>query len=205
MSNHLSRLLAQGEGSRLEFKRTLSSAYRIARTLAAFANTSGGTLLIGVDDSAQVVGILSEYQEVGVLEEAATFLIKPPLSFQYETITTPAGLVLAVNVPVSDERPHTVLDARVNRTIYVRQGDKSVPTDRLLPDTDRADPTLLQTPAVKTLLQFLRKNDSITPARLAQLVNFSEQRANKMLLTLAAQGVLLRVDRPKPAQFSLKK
>ncbi|MBC7571997.1 MAG: ATP-binding protein, partial [Spirosoma sp.] len=41
----LDALIEQGEGVRLEFKRTLSSAWRIARTLAAFANTSGGTLL----------------------------------------------------------------------------------------------------------------------------------------------------------------
>jgi predicted HTH transcriptional regulator len=172
--------------------------------LAAFANTSGGTLLIGVDDDARIVGITSEYQEAERLERAATFLIEPPLPIQYQVLTTPTGLVMAVHIPVSDLRPHAVLDEQGNQTIYVRQGDKSVPTDHLMADTTAADPKLLQTPVVKSLLQFLRKNDSITATRLAKLINYSEHRATKLLLTLTAQGTLLMVDRPKPARFSLK-
>ena len=55
----LDELIAQGEGVRLEFKRSISAAHRIARTLVAFANTSGGTLLIGVADNGTIVGVSS--------------------------------------------------------------------------------------------------------------------------------------------------
>ena len=202
--SRLDPYLDRGEGTQLEYKRTLSSAYRIARTLAAFANTSGGTLLIGVADDRRVLGIASEYQEMQKIERATDFLIEPPLIVSYETLVHDGKKVLLINVPASDEKPHTALDEQGNRTIYVRQRDKSVPTNRLTYDGEAVDQKLLQTPTVKTLLQYLRKNDHITAAKLAKLVNISDYRAGKLLHDLTAQGVLLMVDKPRPARFSLK-
>lgn len=203
--SRLTFFLEQGEGLRVEFKRTLSSAYRIARTLTAFANTSGGTLLIGIDDDGRTVGIDSEYREMQLIERATDFLIEPALIVSYETIRHEGRNVLLLNVPESDEKPHTALNERGERIIYVRQRDKSVPTQRLLTAGTSVDQKLLQTPMVKNLLQFLRKNDSITAARLAKLVNISDYRANKLLHELSEQGLLLMVDRPRPARFSLRR
>ena len=61
-------LLMQGEGDRLEFKSTLRMnlhtgkfdkeiEHAVLKTLAAFLNTEGGTLLVGVDDKATVLGL----------------------------------------------------------------------------------------------------------------------------------------------------
>ncbi|MBP6979013.1 MAG: putative DNA binding domain-containing protein [Bacteroidales bacterium] len=61
-------LLMQGEGERLEFKSTLRMnlhtgkfdkeiEHAVLKTLAAFLNTEGGTLLVGVDDRGQIVGL----------------------------------------------------------------------------------------------------------------------------------------------------
>ena len=49
-------LIAQGESKTLEFKRELPRFEQIAKTVIAFANTSGGKLLIGVDDNGSLVG-----------------------------------------------------------------------------------------------------------------------------------------------------
>ena len=46
----LLELLKQPEGKTLEFKRDLSSSDGVLRSIVAFANTAGGTLLIGVED-----------------------------------------------------------------------------------------------------------------------------------------------------------
>jgi predicted HTH transcriptional regulator len=51
-------LLSRQEGKTLEFKRDLSSPDGILRTIVAFANTSGGVILLGVEDkSRRVVGV----------------------------------------------------------------------------------------------------------------------------------------------------
>lgn len=53
----LQELLKEPEGKTLEFKRDLSSIEPVIKTLVAFANTAGGTLIIGVDDNKKVVGV----------------------------------------------------------------------------------------------------------------------------------------------------
>jgi ATP-dependent DNA helicase RecG len=52
----LTDLLAQHEGKTLEFKRDVSSPENIIRTVVAFSNGAGGTIIIGVDDRTCSVG-----------------------------------------------------------------------------------------------------------------------------------------------------
>lgn len=54
----LPHLLTLPEGKTLEFKRDLSSPDKVIRTIVAFANGAGGTVLIGVTDgSRHIVGV----------------------------------------------------------------------------------------------------------------------------------------------------
>jgi predicted HTH transcriptional regulator len=46
----LVEILRRPEGKTLEFKRDLSSPDGALKTIVAFANTAGGTLLVGVKD-----------------------------------------------------------------------------------------------------------------------------------------------------------
>ena len=66
-------LIAQGESAQLEFKSTarwnLKEAKKdrtmeevILKTIAAFLNTNGGTLLIGVEDNGNILGLQPDYQ-----------------------------------------------------------------------------------------------------------------------------------------------
>ncbi|AKD55412.1 AlbA family DNA-binding domain-containing protein [Spirosoma radiotolerans] len=202
--NQLDDLIGQGEHTRLEFKRSLSSAYRIARTLAAFANTSGGTLLIGVTDPGKIVGVPSEFREMDKLEEATDRLVEPALSISYETLAPDGRLVLVVTIPESNEKPHYVVDESGKRTIYVRAKDKSMPTSKLIITPEMADRELLKSPMARTLIQYLRKNDHITADKFAKLINISDYRATKLLRQLAERGLLILIDKPRPVRYALK-
>lgn len=48
-------LIAAGEGPAVEFKRSLTRD--LGRELCAFANVEGGTVLLGVSDSGEIVGV----------------------------------------------------------------------------------------------------------------------------------------------------
>ena len=72
----LEELIAEGESDELEFKSTLrwdihegvinKKLEEVAiNTVAAFANSQGGTLLIGVDDSGQILGLEHDYSTLG--------------------------------------------------------------------------------------------------------------------------------------------
>jgi hypothetical protein len=72
----LEDLIAEGESDELEFKSTLRWDVKegtinkkleevIMKTVAAFANSQGGTLLIGVSDDGEVLGLEPDYHSLG--------------------------------------------------------------------------------------------------------------------------------------------
>jgi hypothetical protein len=69
---NFSQLIAEGEGKFIEFKKTLQvnletakvgakAKQAIAKTLAAFLNSGGGVLLIGVDDKRNITGLEPDF------------------------------------------------------------------------------------------------------------------------------------------------
>lgn len=73
VNEELEELILSGEGERLEFKSTLrydlrmkgvnkKLEYVIAKTIAAFLNTEGGDLLIGIDDESNGLGLDNDFQ-----------------------------------------------------------------------------------------------------------------------------------------------
>lgn len=56
--------VAQGEGLHLEFKKNTSNPQQVVRELIAFANTKGGTLLIGVSDQGTIPGVKHPDEEL---------------------------------------------------------------------------------------------------------------------------------------------
>lgn len=72
----LEELIAEGEDDELEFKSSLRWDFKeqttnkkleevIVKTVAAFANSQGGTLLIGVSDSGDILGLEGDYLSLG--------------------------------------------------------------------------------------------------------------------------------------------
>jgi predicted HTH transcriptional regulator len=73
------RLIEEGEGFEVEFKRKVSTPEKIARALIAFANTRGGYILFGVDDDGSIIGVESEKSEVDLIRHAGAFLCSPEI------------------------------------------------------------------------------------------------------------------------------
>ena len=72
----LEELIAEGEDDELEFKSSLRWDFKelgtnkkleevIVKTVAAFANSQGGTLLIGVSDTGEILGLEGDYLSLG--------------------------------------------------------------------------------------------------------------------------------------------
>lgn len=58
----IEQLLAENEGKTIEFKETARSLGGIMKTVVAFANSAGGTIIIGVKDKTKVlVGLPESY------------------------------------------------------------------------------------------------------------------------------------------------
>jgi predicted HTH transcriptional regulator len=113
-------LLATPEGKRLEFKRDLSSTRPLLRTLCAFANTAGGTLVIGVDDDRSIRGLADPLHIESRLTNIVHDSITPSLVPEVDVIAWRSTHLVVVTVHLSSARPHRVT-ADVD-TVYVRLG-----------------------------------------------------------------------------------
>ncbi len=117
--------IAAGEGQTLDFKQRIDSARKIARTLAAFANTEGGSLLIGVKDNGRIVGIVPE-EEYYMIDLAARRYTQPAVAFEAKAYTVEGKALLEVYVPPQPEkRPVRASDEEGQWRAYVRVVDQT--------------------------------------------------------------------------------
>ncbi|MDP6418894.1 MAG: putative DNA binding domain-containing protein [Candidatus Krumholzibacteria bacterium] len=97
-SHELEILLQEGEGAQLEFKESLSSSF--ARELVAFANSSGGRILLGVSDNGTVLGVADTNNLRGRIQDVARNC-DPPVRIHVERV----GEVTVVSVQESEIKP----------------------------------------------------------------------------------------------------
>jgi|GEM_PF-195529 len=94
----LRNLLAQPEGKTLEFKRDLSSLAPVLKTLTAFANTAGGTLIAGRANDGSLHGLPNIEHSEERLASAVADGIGPALLPDIETVVLDGVRLLVVRV-----------------------------------------------------------------------------------------------------------
>ena len=127
----LVELLKRPEGKTLEFKRDLSTPEGALKTIVAFANTAGGTLLVGVEDkSRHVRGVRDPLDLEERLANLISDHIVPRLMPELEILPWRRTLVLAVQVYPSSSRPHYLKREGLDGGVYVRVGSTNRRADR---------------------------------------------------------------------------
>ena len=101
MSNRsISDLIALGEGFTTEFKQSLPSD--LGREMCAFANATGGVILIGVDDAGTVIGV-QDHNRLKSQVQSVARSADPPVAVEVES----DGEVLRVTVPEQHGKPYS--------------------------------------------------------------------------------------------------
>jgi predicted HTH transcriptional regulator len=205
----LRALISRGEGEELEFKKKTTHPTRISRTLSSLANTRGGQVLVGVDDDGRVVGVRDAEEEMFVLCEAAAHYIEPPLTLHFSEVETEdERIVLIVEVPESQHKPHRAQIAPGEWRSYIRVRDESVQTSSLTEKLleRQPEPRLEKIPLNKDelrVLDYLRTTPRITVAQYTNLVNMSRRRAYRTLIKLTLHGYLRYHDKEKEPYYTL--
>ncbi len=119
----LARLITKGEGPYLEFKAPAIKPATLARSLVAFANTGGGRIIVGIDDtSRQPTGISDREQVLDNIYRAASLdCCQPAVSVSVEDRLYQNHLIFVVVVP---DQPHEMFTA--NGRVLVRRGTENV-------------------------------------------------------------------------------
>lgn len=90
------------ESKQLEFKETISNTF--LKTVSAFANYDGGSILFGVNDAGEVVGIYDIEQKCLDIENSINDSIKPQPEYSMEIINV--GKTISLNVRPGVNKPY---------------------------------------------------------------------------------------------------
>lgn len=192
----LKQMIWQGEGVNLDFKKTITSCEKIAKTLVAFANNQGGKLFIGVADDGNIKGVKAEDEEKYMIEKAATLFVKPIIEPLFEEVYIDDKIVLVVDIPKSDLKPHYALNEEENKWwVYIRVKDKSILASKIIVDVLKREHlqngVLIEySEKEKNLFSYLELHQKITLKEFTELVKTSRKKASTILVNLILSGLI---------------
>jgi predicted HTH transcriptional regulator len=202
---NIKKLIFEGEGVTLDFKKTITSCEKIARTMVSFANNKGGKLLIGVADDGTIKGVKSEDEERYMITRAAHMFTRPALEPTFEEIYVDDKLVLVVDTQTSDLKPHYALADDGKWWAYVRVKDKSVLASKIvlevLKRSSSEQGVLIEySENEKTLLSHLEKVGRITIKECSELLKMGRRRTQRVLVDLILSG-LIRINTTEKEEY----
>ncbi len=202
---NVKKLIFEGEGVTLDFKKTITSCEKIARTMVSFANNKGGRLLIGVADDGTIKGVKSEDEERYMITKAAQQYTKPVLEPVFEEVYVDDKLVLVVDTAESQLKPHFALAEDGKWWAYVRVKDKSVLASKIVVDVlrrsgDNEGVLIEYSLKEKTLLEYLDKTPRITIKECGELLKIGRRKAQRLLVDLILSGII-RINTTEKEEF----
>ena len=119
-ATEIKALVNSGEGFNAEFKVNLPTNLKsITEEVCAFANASGGIVLIGVDDKNNIKGVTIDNSRRSAIQNSIGE-ISPPLQCNFYIVEVDGKNVGVIEVPSGQNKPYVLSGA-----IYVRQGPNS--------------------------------------------------------------------------------
>lgn len=113
-------VIGGGENEQVEFKKELNkkSQRGFLRTIVAFANTTGGMILLGVKDSGEISGFKIDTDDV---ENLVSEFCDPPIRVQVSSVELHNLPMTVVRVQEGTNKPYLFKD----KGIFVRRGGSS--------------------------------------------------------------------------------
>jgi predicted HTH transcriptional regulator len=195
MDHYLKKLIAEGENQQLDFKYCVSDSRKIARTLAAFANSDGGRLLIGVRDNGSIAGIKSD-EECYMVDTAVQLYCRPKIIFTLKQHMTEGKTIIEVEVVKGNARPYQAKDENGKWRSYFRNNDQNLIANKVLlqvwrKEKKRSGVLVKFGKTENMLLDYLGKNGSISLSKFRKIARISSYKAESILANLILFKVLI--------------
>lgn len=187
-------MIKMGEGQQLDFKHSISDAPKIARSLVAFANTDGGTLLLGVKDNGRIAGIRTD-EEIFMIETAAHLYCKPEVEFFSNLHKLEGKTVAEISVEPSRNKPHSAPDANGKYMVYIRKKDENLLANRVLLEVWRlqkrnAQVKLFYDTFIEQIFELLQSNKRATIKEIAEKLKQSKFKTENIIIKLMLMNLI---------------
>lgn len=125
-TEEIETIIKRGENEKIEFKINIpKSTEELAKTVVAFANTFGGTILIGVNDNAEVLGF-SDLKGEERLRNILRSYCEPPINPIIEIKNVQEKPILLIHVNEGKDKPYTIR----GKGAFIRSGSTNRVTTR---------------------------------------------------------------------------
>lgn len=188
--------IALGEDSTRQFKADVKNAESLASEMAAFANTNGGTIFIGVADDGTTPGLSG--QDVArinqLISNGASQLVRRPLAVQTENV----ALEKWPAIDFTDDHDGCLFTATVHRKPVeeLDPADKGALTGQTPDLSGHSD-------LINDLLNALRIEPSAGYAALAERLEVSEATVKRNIQKLKQQNRIRRIGSKKTGHWEV--
>ncbi len=192
---YIERLIDEGEHEHQDFKYQISDAKKIARSIAAFANHSGGHLLVGVKDNGSIAGVRSD-EEIYMVEQAAQMYCNPSQAVDFKVYRVHGKSVVKATVQESEQKPVKAPDENGIWRVYYRVADENVLASSLhakilKKSAENAESSLIEYgESERALLSYLETHGGITVTGYMKLARLTRIHAESSLVQLSEMGLI---------------
>lgn len=208
LGSYIKNLIRSGEHQQLDFKFEISDSRKIAKTLVAFSNTDGGTLLIGVKDNGKIAGVLSD-EEFYMVQAAAGMYCKPEIAFESKRWVVEGKTVLEVTIPKGANYPYFAQTEPNKWLAYIRVRDENILATtvhlRVWKNKTHNRGILMEySEKVKKLMEYLEINPSISISKFCRTAFLPKSAAENILADLIYFGLIEAVYQDNHFAYRLK-
>src|SRR5664280_1218060 len=207
-NSYIKRLIQSGVHQKLDFKFEISDSRKIAKTLVAFSNTDGGTLLIGVKDNGNISGVRSD-EEFYMVQAAASMYCKPEIIFESKRWVVDGKTVLEVIITKGTNYPYFAQTEPDKWLAYIRVKDENILATvvhlKVWSNKTHNRGILIEySDKVKKLMEYLELNSSISVSKFCRIAFLPRSAAENILADLIYFGLIETVYKDSHFIYCLK-
>ncbi len=192
---YLQQAIAEGEHEHQDFKFAISDARKIARSISAFANNSGGRLLIGVKDNGVIAGVRNE-EDIYVIEQAAHLYCRPAQQLRFTAYRAAEGaVVIQADIDRCDAPPVMAQEHDGSWHAYYRVADENIAAPAIMVKSWRHKNTgtfnlITFNTAEQSLLDLLRDMPHVSIEDFMLQCHISRRTAEECISRLYAMDII---------------
>jgi len=194
----IKNLASKGENDQVEFKQKLNEPNKILKEMVAFANSKGGSLLVGVADNGSISGIRDHYEVTSVLQKCIEEQIFPRIQFKEEIIQiTSKRSVVSYKIYEGRKKPYYLNPQNSRKgTAYIRFEDQSIKASRELLRILKEKPkhkegfTVQLTEFHHQVIRLFKKNEQVTLQNVIDELKIGRRLAGAVLTSLVLTNIL---------------
>jgi len=164
--------IKKGESKILEFKKEIQQGNNLLKTIIAFSNTSGGKIIIGVDDKKKIIGMPDSEDIIKLMEQIASTISDscfPNIIPEIYTVNVSGKTLIVIEVSKGGLLPYYIKKKGKDEGTHIRIG----PTNRRASKQD-----ILELERQRQNISFDEEPDLFTDYKTLDLTPLEEEFSN---------------------------